>query len=53
MLSWAVTFLIIALVSAALGFGGIAGVSTGVAQILTFIFMILFVLSLIAQVVRR
>jgi uncharacterized membrane protein YtjA (UPF0391 family) len=34
MLSWAVTFLIIALVAAVLGFSGIAGVATQIAWIL-------------------
>ncbi len=31
MLSWAITFLIIAIVAAVLGFGGIAGTATGIA----------------------
>ena len=34
MLGWALTFLVIALIAAALGFGGIAGASAGIAQIL-------------------
>lgn len=33
MLSWAITFLIIAIVAAVLGFGGIAGAATGIAKI--------------------
>lgn len=52
MLGWAVTFLVIALVAAALGFGGIAGTSAGIAQILFFIFIALFVVALIARAVR-
>ncbi len=52
MLGWAVTFLVIALVAAALGFGGIAGTSAGIAQILFFIFIALFVIALIARAVR-
>jgi len=52
MLGWALTFLVIALIAAALGFGGIAGTSAGIAQILFFIFLALFVLSLIARAVR-
>ncbi len=47
MLGWAVTFLIIALIAAALGFGGIAGAATGIAKILFVVFIILFVVSLI------
>lgn len=48
MLSWALTFLIIALIAAALGFGGIAGAATGIAKILFFVFLIAFVISLVA-----
>jgi uncharacterized membrane protein YtjA (UPF0391 family) len=47
MLSWSVTFLVIALIAAALGFGGIAGTAVGIAKILFFVFLVLFVLSLI------
>ena len=52
MLGWAVTFLVIALIAAALGFGGIAGTSAGIAQILFFIFIALFVVAMIARAVR-
>lgn len=52
MLGWALTFLIIALIAAALGFGGIAGTSAGIAQILFFIFLALFVVSLIMRATR-
>ena len=37
----------------ALGFGGIAGTSAGIAQILFFIFLAFLVISLIAGLVRR
>ncbi|WP_459557771.1 DUF1328 domain-containing protein [Lacunimicrobium album] len=47
MLSWALTFLVIALIAAALGFGGIAGTSAGIAKILFFVFLIMFIVSLI------
>ncbi len=47
MLSWALTFLVIALIAAALGFGGIAGTSVGIAKLLFFVFLILFVVSLL------
>ncbi|MAT73144.1 MAG: DUF1328 domain-containing protein [Planctomycetaceae bacterium] len=47
MLSWALTFLIIALIAAVLGFGGLAGAATGIAKILFFAFLVLFVVSLI------
>ncbi|WMN59766.1 DUF1328 domain-containing protein [Pseudoalteromonas xiamenensis] len=47
MLSWAVTFLILALIAAAFGFGGIAGAAAGMAKILFFIFVVLTVISFI------
>ena len=47
MLGWAVVFLIIALVAAVFGFGGIAVVSAGIAKLLFFIFLVLFIISLI------
>lgn len=47
MLSWAFTFLIIALVAGALGFTGVAGTAVGFAKILFFVFLVLFVLSLL------
>ena len=53
MLSWALAFLVIALISAALGFGGLAGAASSVAQILFFVFLVLFVISLVAGGIRR
>ncbi len=47
MISWAITFLIIALIAAVFGFGGIAGSAMGMAQVLFFVFLVMFVLSLI------
>jgi uncharacterized membrane protein YtjA (UPF0391 family) len=47
MLSWAITFLVIALIAAVLGFGGIAGTAAGFAKILFFVFLVMFVVSLI------
>ena len=47
MLGWAVVFLIIALMAAIFGFGGIAAASAGIAKLLFFIFLVLFVISLI------
>lgn len=52
MLGWALTFLVIALIAAALGFGGIAGTSVGIAKILFFVFLILFVVAMIARALR-
>lgn len=47
MLRWALVFLVVALLAAALGFGGIAGVSMEFAKILFIIFIVLFIISLI------
>jgi uncharacterized membrane protein YtjA (UPF0391 family) len=47
MLSWAIVFLVVALGAALLGFGGIAGTAAGIAKILFFVFLIVFVISLI------
>ncbi len=52
MLGWALTFLVIALIAAALGFGGIAGTSAGIAQILFFVFIALFVVTMIVRALR-
>lgn len=49
MLTWALTFLVIAIIAAIFGFGGIAGTASGIAQILFFIFVVLFVISLIVR----
>jgi uncharacterized membrane protein YtjA (UPF0391 family) len=45
MLGWAVTFLIIALIAAVLGFGGIAGVAIEIAKIIFFVALLLFVIA--------
>ena len=52
MLGWALTFLVIALIAAALGFGGIAGVAAGIAQIIFYVFLVLLLISLIMHFAR-
>ena len=52
MLGWALTFLVVALIAALFGFGGIASASAGIAQILFFVFLILFVVTLVLRLVR-
>ncbi|MGE0638919.1 MAG: DUF1328 domain-containing protein [Thermoanaerobaculia bacterium] len=47
MLSGSITFLIIALVAAILGFGVIAGTAATIAKVLFLIFLVLFVVSLV------
>ena len=53
MLGWTLTFLVIALVAAVFGFGGIAVAAAGIAKILFYIFLILFVASLLGGLIRR
>jgi uncharacterized membrane protein YtjA (UPF0391 family) len=48
MLSWALTFFIIAIVAAILGFGGIAGDLAWIAQVLLVVFLILAVVSMVS-----
>ena len=52
MLSWALVFLVVALIAGALGFTGIYLAAAGIAKILFFIFVVLFVISLIMHLVR-
>jgi uncharacterized membrane protein YtjA (UPF0391 family) len=47
MLGWAIGFFVAALVAAVFGFGGIASAFTGIAIILFWVFLALFVLSLV------
>jgi uncharacterized membrane protein YtjA (UPF0391 family) len=53
MLRWAVIFLVIALVAALLGFGGIAGTASGIALVLFWVFIavtvVLFLVSLVSR----
>ena len=53
MLRWALGFFVVALVAAVLGFSGIAVASAGIAKILFFIFLILFLVSLVGHLTRR
>ena len=48
MLSWSVTFLIIAVVAALLGFGMVAGTAASIAKLLFIVFLVLFVVSLVS-----
>jgi uncharacterized membrane protein YtjA (UPF0391 family) len=52
MLSWVVTFLIIALIAGILGFGGIAGASIEIAKAIFFIAVILFLVSAVIGLAR-
>jgi uncharacterized membrane protein YtjA (UPF0391 family) len=52
MLSWVVTFLVIALVAGVLGFGGIAGASMEIAKIIFFVALVLFLVSAVVGLAR-
>jgi uncharacterized membrane protein YtjA (UPF0391 family) len=53
MLTWAVVFLIIALVAAVFGFGGIASAAVGIAKVLFFLFLVVFIVLLVLGFMRR
>lgn len=53
MLHYAVVFLIIAVVAALLGFTGIAAGAVEIAKILFYVFLLLFVATLIVGLLRR
>jgi uncharacterized membrane protein YtjA (UPF0391 family) len=48
MLSWALTFLVIALIAGVLGFGTLMGAAASIAKVLFLVFLVFFVISLIA-----
>lgn len=47
MLRWALTFLVVALIAALFGFTSIAGESMYIARILFFVFLVVFLVSLV------
>lgn len=51
MLSWALVFLVVAIIAGALGFGGVAVVSVELAKAIFWIFLILFAVSLVYSLV--
>ena len=53
LLHYAIVFLVVALIAAAIGFGGVAGVAMEGARILFWVFIVLFVVSLVANYARR
>lgn len=53
MLHYAVVFLVIALIAALFGFGGIAASAVGIAKILFVVFLILAVASFLFGVIRK
>jgi uncharacterized membrane protein YtjA (UPF0391 family) len=52
MFGWALTFLIVALIAAVLGFGGIAGFAVDIAQLIFYVAIILLVISVVVGLIR-
>jgi len=52
MLGWAITFLVVALIAAVLGFGGIAGAAVDIAKLIFFVAIVLFAISAVIGLVR-
>ncbi|MES2522805.1 MAG: DUF1328 domain-containing protein [Gemmatimonadota bacterium] len=46
MLRWALGFLIVAVVAAFMGFGGVASTSMAIARMLFYVFLVLFIVTL-------
>jgi len=53
MLYYALVFLLVAILAGVFGFSGIAIASAGIAKILFFVFIVLFLVSLITHAARR
>jgi len=53
MLNWALVFLVVALIAAVFGFGGIAIEAAWIAKVLFVVFLVLFLVSLLTGAVRR
>ncbi len=53
LLYWAVVFLIVALVAAFLGFGGVAGVAVEGARLLFWFALVLLIVSVVVGLIRR
>jgi uncharacterized membrane protein YtjA (UPF0391 family) len=53
LLHYAIVFLVVALVAAAVGFGSVAGFAMDAARLLFWVFIVLFLISLAVGLVRR
>ena len=53
MLKWAMIFLVIAIIAAIFGFGGIVAGAVEIAKIIFYIFLILFVISLVMNLIKK
>lgn len=52
MIGWAITFLLVALVAAVFGFGGIAGTAVEIAKLIFFVAIVLFAISAVVGLIR-
>jgi uncharacterized membrane protein YtjA (UPF0391 family) len=53
LLHWAVVFLVVAIVAALLGFGGVAGTAMEGARMLFWVALVLLIISLVFGLIRR
>lgn len=53
MLRWAMIFLVIAIIAAIFGFGGIVAGAVEIAKIIFYIFLVLFVISLVMNLIGK
>lgn len=53
MLRWSLTFFIFSIVAAILGFGGVAVATADIAQILFYVFLVLFCVSIFMGFARK
>jgi uncharacterized membrane protein YtjA (UPF0391 family) len=51
MINWSITFFLMAVIAAVLGFGGLAGTFVSIAKFLAILFVVLFVASLIYGII--
>jgi uncharacterized membrane protein YtjA (UPF0391 family) len=53
MLRWSLTFFVVAIIAAIFGFGGIAAGAAYFAKVLFFVFLVLFLISLVGGLFRK
>jgi len=53
LLRWALIFLVVSLIAAVFGFGGIAATAAGIAQVLFFIFLAMCIVFLVAALLTK
>jgi uncharacterized membrane protein YtjA (UPF0391 family) len=52
MLRWALIFLVVAIIAAVFGFGNISAAATDIAKILFFVFLVVFLVTLVLGLVK-